>query len=303
MNKVINFLLNRNVILIFALLLGLTTGTYAHYLKDYTLYFLMVVMIFSTTGINLTYFQPLKQTIKPTLQGILLSYVIFGSLIIFLAWLFAPNDEIFYGFVIIAATPPGVAILPFTYVLKGNVKYSITALLGTFIASIFITPFIIYVFTDNQDVSSWDIILFTLKLIIVPIFLSRLLLFKKIEGVVMKIRGKVVDFGLALVMYVAIGVNQHVFYSNFSSLFIIIGILFFMIFVLGFIYEKYLRSKKEPIDAMISKLLFLTIKSSGFAIVTALTFYNETVAIPASVISIFILLYFIYLSFKTKSER
>ena len=47
----------------------------------------------------------------------------------------------------------------------------------------------------------------------------------------------------------------------------------------------------------------LTIKSSGFAVVTALTLFGKEAAIPSAVMAIFVLLYLLYLSFRMEYKK
>jgi len=64
MNQIINFIfkviLNRNFILVFAVVMGLLFGNYANYIKDYTIYILAITMVFSTTGIDSKALLPIK---------------------------------------------------------------------------------------------------------------------------------------------------------------------------------------------------------------------------------------------------
>ncbi len=48
----------------------------------------------------------------------------------------------------------------------------------------------------------------------------------------------------------------------------------------------------------VSRTLLLTIKSSGFAAVTAFSLFGDRAAIPSAVMAIIVLLYLIYLSFR-----
>ena len=125
MNQIINFILkiilNRNFFLVFAVIMGISFGNYASYIKEYTIYVLAITMVFSTTGIDSKALLPIKKLFKPMLVGTVLNYFVFGAVVLILAWFLMPTKELFMGFVIIVAAPPGVAIIPFSGILKGDI--------------------------------------------------------------------------------------------------------------------------------------------------------------------------------------
>jgi len=176
-------------------------------------------------------------------------------------------------------------------VLNGNSNYSIIGFIGVFLASILLTPAIITLFTSSAGVPPLQIVLLMVKLIIVPLLLSRLLLHRKILPMVEKSRGQIVNWGFALIIYTAVGINRSFFFEDYHLIFLSALTLFISIFVLGTVYEFLNSLFQRPYPIILSETLMLTIKSSGFAVVTALTLFGENAAIPSAVMSIFVLLY------------
>lgn len=303
MGTIKKIILNRNFILIVSVLLALIFGDIAHYIKNYTFYILAIVMTFSTTGINTKDLFPLKTMIKPMIIGSFLNYVVFGAIIITLAYFLMPTSELFIGFVIIASTPPGVAVIPFSGILHGDLKYGVIGTLGAFLSSLFFAPLILNLFSGLEGgINSMDLFWTMVKLVIVPLILSRLLLYKPIYPTVQKIRGKIVDFGFAIILFTAIGLNRQVFFNDFKTLALVTLVLFLSIFVLGFLHARLCKFMKFDPKISITQNLLLTIKSSGFAVVTALTLFGEEAAIPSAILSIVILAYLIYLNMTKKSH-
>lgn len=290
--------LNRNSILIAGLLSGFFFGDYAHHIKGYTFYLLALVMTFSTSGIPAKSLWPPHTILKPMLTGAILNYLVFGLVVISSAYLLVPDKTLFYGFIVIAAAPPGVSIIPFTYILKGNIHYAILGTLGAFIASVFMTPFIVRVFGNSSEINSSQLLIMMLKLVALPMLLSRFLLYKPVFPVVEKIRGKVVDWGFATIIFVAVGINRHVFFSDFKTILIIGLILFISTFFLGWLYDLISMKLSGHKKINIAKNLLVTTKSSGFSVVTAMTIYGERAAIPSAVLAVFVLLYFLFRSVK-----
>jgi BASS family bile acid:Na+ symporter len=297
MQSIKKIILNRNFILIVSVILGLTIGDIAHYIKDYTFYILAIVMTFSTTGINRKDLFPLKSMIKPMIIGSLLNYVVFGTVIITLAYFLMPTPKLFLGFVIIASTPPGVAVIPFSDILHGDLKYGVLGTLGAFLSSLLFAPLILNMFSGLEGgINSMDLFWTMVELVLIPLILSRLLLYKPIYPTVQKIRGKVVNYGFAIILFTAIGLNRQVFFSDFKTLALVSLVLFISIFVLGFVYAQLCKFMKFDPKISITQNLLLTIKSSGFAVVTALTLFGEEAAIPSAILSIVILAYLIFLN-------
>ncbi len=251
-------------------------------------------MTFSTTGIKFSMLADYKSVLNVSFESVLLNYIIHGAIILIPAY-FLLDESIFNGFVVIAATPPGVAILPFTYTFKGDLDYSFKGILGVYLLSIFITPLIIAVFSENVSLDPVVIITVIIKIIVIPIILSRFLLIKKILPFTKKIRGKVVDWGFALIIYTAVAINRDIIFSDINNVLITSIILFLAIFLSGIIYLFISRKQKNK-KLQISKNLMLTVKGSGFAIAVTLILFEQKSAIPAAVMSIMVLLWLITLN-------
>ncbi len=303
MQFIFNLLRNRNFVLVLAVVLGLVIGDYAGSIKAYTTYILAIVMTFSMTNIRTSSLYPPKTLLKPMLIGILLNYLVYAVVMIGLAYFLIEDKELFYGFVVIATTPPGVAIIPFSYILKGDVEYSIKGVLGAFLCTVFVTPFAVGWITGNEGIATLDLFLLMVKTIVIPLIVSRFLLMAPLFKVVDKIRGKVVDWGFAVLIFIAVGLNRQVFFSEPAILLRIALILFVTHFVMGLIYEKlFLFLKRDKVKVM-SENLLLTIKSSGFAVVTAITLFGQKAAIPTAGLAIFVLLYLLFLSFRMEMKE
>lgn len=303
MNWLKKLFLNRNFILVMAVILGLAVGDWAVYLKKITFYVLAVVMTFSTTGISTRSLFPVKKIIKPFFTGILLNYFVFGTVCITAAWFLMPDKELFYGFVVIAATPPGVAIIPFSGILKGDMNYSILGVLGAFLASVILAPLMVGIFAGSDNVNTLHLFFLMLWLIIIPMLVSRLLLYKKIFPVVTRIRGKVVDWGFAIIIYTAVGLNRDVFFSDFRILLLSSLVLFISVFLLGTVYEYTAKKMLRNRQIIMSQILLATVKSSGVSVVMALSLFGTTAAIPSAIMAVFVLLYLLYLSFRIELKK
>ncbi len=288
------FFSNRNVILISALIFGFLIPSGGKYISAFIIYILALVMSFSTTGVQLKMLKEIKSVVKITLISIFLNYIVLGGIILILAYFFT-DKQTFYGFIVIAASPPGVAIIPFTYSFKGDLNYSFKGFLGTYLFSIILTPLIIWIFARDTEIDINHLLLLILQIIVIPMILSRILLLKKLIGTVAKLRGKVVDWGFAIILYTAVALNKELILGNVNLVISSFLILFAGMFVSGSVF-LYLNRNNKNRPKVISENLMLTIKSSGFAVTTILALFDRSSAIPAVVLSIMVLLYIITLN-------
>jgi BASS family bile acid:Na+ symporter len=301
--RIFKTLFNRNLILIAAIFIGLAFNQYANFLKDYNFYILALVMTFSTTGISMRGLLPVSKSLKNMGMAIILGYFIFSSVLLILSWFLLDNKFLFYGMVIIAASPPGVAVIPFTHILKGDMNYTMVGTLGTYLASVVLAPVIILFFSGGEGLSPLDLLVIMVKIILVPFIISRFLLYKPIYKVVEKIRGKVVDFGFSLIIYTAVGLNRDVFFQNFEVLALISIILLLAMFGLGTLYEIISHKMRIEPEKAVSQKLLLTIKSSGFTASASMAIFGREAAIPSAVMAVLVLVYLLYLSIRNDIKQ
>jgi len=298
--RILKILLNRNVILIGAIILGMTFGKLSITLKDYNIYILAMVMTISTTSISAKGMLPISKSIKTMGISILLGYLIFSSVLLLLSWFLIDNKYLFLGMVIIAASPPGVAVIPFTHILKGDINYTMIGTLGAYLASIVIAPLIILFFSGSESLSPLLLLIIMVKIIVIPFLLSRLLILPKIYPTIIKIRGKLVDFGFALIIYTAVGLNRSVFFENFEILALISFIFILSMFGIGALHGIISKRLKTTKEIAISQNLLLTVKSSGFTASTSMAIFGKEAAIPSAILAVLVLVYLLYLNIRSE---
>ncbi len=297
-----NLLLNRNSILVFAVIAGLVLGDFAAAIKDYNMFILGITMTFSMTGLNLLLLNNPLKIGKTLLMGFVLNYLLFGAIILPIACWLMPSDELFYGFVVIVAAPPGVAIIPFSYILKGKVDYAIIAVTGAFISSIVVAPLLVEVLAKSKGINPYNLFITMVQLVIIPLLLAQVLRTKRLFLTIQKIRGKVVDWGFALLIFVAVGVNRDVFFTNPKTLLLVVITIAAGTFGLGLIFNQIAKRLKIPSDLTITQNMLATIKSSGFSVFTALALFGKEAAIPSAILAVMVLVYLIFLSLRTSNS-
>jgi bile acid:Na+ symporter, BASS family len=249
-------------------------------------YSLAFVMIFSTSGFSFRNWVPVKNLFKPLAWSVLLNYIIFSLLIILLAWLFFRNEAtypFYIGFVLVAAAPPGPSVIPFSAILKGDNNFSVTGVFGLHLLAMIITPAILLIFLGQALINPQVILSIMLQLIIIPLLISRFLRHPKALPSIEKVRETLIKWGFFFVITPIVGMSAPVFLSQPAYVLQISGILFFTMFVLGFLYHIMMRRLGNSRPFIISSTLMMVIKSSAFAAVTAFTFFRgeAMVALPS----------------------
>lgn len=305
MQKIINLLFNRNSLFVLAILSGFIFPDSAVHLKSMILPIFAVVMAFSLTGISLNEFFPLRQLVRPMVTGILLCYLVSGLTILILVWLISPAERFYPGFIVVAAAPCGVGVIPFSLILKGDVKLAAFGVLGSYLASFILAPAFLKIMASSIQVPYGELFKVLLFLIFIPFVFSRLLLIKGIRDKVVNIRGKIVNVGFGIVIYTIIGMNRDVFFYDFENLLPVIAITLLATFGLGNLYYwinvKVFKHRK--VGEVISNMLMVSIKNNGFAITLVVILFPPEAGIPPVVMGLSLILYFLFLSYKFRDNK
>jgi len=292
------FLGHRNFILPLAFILGFAFPQLAQWTKSLTIPALALVMTISIAQIPTREILKWRSLAQPLAIGILFNYLFLASLLLIFTQWFNFSESIRVGMILVASAPPGVAVLPFTSLLAGNSILSLFATFGTYLSSMFIMPGLIWLLTGSATFPMSKLVITLVELIVLPIILSRFLLFKNFYQTIIPWKGTIVNWGFFVVFLTVIGLNQKTFLEQPDVLIKIFFIAFTSTF-LGFILLNFLLKKigitqKERI----SMILLGTFKNSGFAAAIALTLFDETASLPGAIISAVYALYMIWLGSK-----
>ena len=299
---IINTVRHRNFVLILAVIVGLIFGPTLKFMADISFYVLAAIMVVATTGFSLHAWFPLQKAVKPILFSTFLNYVLFTLVMVGFSYLILPYDY-WIGFVIIAVAPPGVAIIPFTTLLKGDISYAVSGVFGAHLTAMFMAPAILLLFVGESNITPKEIVMVLVQLIIIPIIISRFLRFPSIKPFFDQYRGKMTNWGFFFVIAPIIGINRNLFFTDPVNLALVVLVFIVGMIILGMAYQLVAWKTGMDNGRNITTTLMLTIKSSAFAAVTAYTYFDEKAALPSAVMSVFVIVYFIvfpYVNWKIK---
>ncbi len=299
--KFFKLLNHRDFALSLAIVAGLILGEKSEFLADISLYTLMLAMISSTINFSFKSWKDPYNVIKPVSSSFLLSYVVFGTITLAISWLLLSHtgmEGLWVGFILLVAAPPGPAIIPFSNMLNGDSNYSTTGLFGLYILAMILTPAILFLFLGASLISPVMIFVIMAQLIIIPLLVSRFLRHPKVLPYAQKASGTFTKWMLFLVLTPIIGMNREIFFREPLFLLITALILAVSVFLLGWLYNIIMIKAKASRAFIISSTFMMVIKSSVFAAVIAFRFFEDEpiIAMPAAVMSIYIILFAIFYS-------
>lgn len=303
MPKLKDLLGNRNFILILALILGLALGQGARLTAELVLPALALVMMLSMTGVEGSLFRSPRTWLSPLLVGLTMNYIVQGGLTLILSSLLIQEEAFKTGYVLFAAVPPAVGVIPFTGFLGGDIEFSILATLGCYLSAFIIIPLILYALLGFGGNLQIQLISTMVQVIIIPIILSRLLIRTGAVKRLARVRGPLINWCFFLVIYTTVGLNRQVFFSQPLTLVPAAVLAVTNSFLLGTTIEQVGKLLKFDPKRTISMVLLGTSKNAGLAAGLALTLFSRETAVPSTVQTIFMLTYVILLDLKRSQMR
>ena len=291
---------NSNFIFLIAFLLGLFSGGFASMLKEYILPALVLIMSLSTTQITLTELTRAKNYLWDILLVFVINYLFLSGLILLANDLLIKDHDLYVGFVVMAAIPSAVAVLPFTYLLRGEMMVSLMGSACLYLLALVVAPLISLQLLDVARIEPLKLVTVLIQMILVPFLISRLILKWKGFRHVRENTNLLVNLAFFLIIYAVIGMNRSVFLKHFDILIIVSLVAFLRTFVSGHIVDLLSRLVGTDRERRMSYVLFGSFKNLGLAAAIAIVLFNERAAIPAAVAIPFELLFFIWFNYFQK---
>jgi bile acid:Na+ symporter, BASS family len=300
MSKMKTILRNRNVIFLLALAAGLLIPYAVPVTRHLVLPALALAMTLSMTDITSDLFLRPRSLFFPALLGIIMSYIILGNIIIGISALVIRDEMLWNGFVLLAAAPPAVAVIPFSGFLRGNGPLSLIGTVGAYLGALVIIPLISFTLLGSATFDLYKLLMITLELIILPLAISRLLLREGWDKRIESSRGAITNWSFFVVLYTMIGLNQSIIINQPATLLTVAFISIVSMFLLGFLIDWVCSLFHIPLETRTSLVLLGTLKNQGLAGGLALALFSQEASLPAAVSTMFMVVYVIWLDFKKR---
>jgi bile acid:Na+ symporter, BASS family len=287
------FLLDRNLIFTVALVLGLGAPWAALYLRPMMLPLLALIIVISSLSIGPEAFRSPKSVLGNALAGIGVNYLLMTGVILAAGLYLVSDPELRTGFILVAAIPPAVAVIPFGEMLGGNRELSLFGVVGGFVAAFPLLPLITLVFIGSDILQTGRLVLILAELIVVPFIVSRLLRALRLDIPAGPYKGLVTNLCFGIVFYIMVAANHEDIVSHPSGLVWPAAIGFLVMAVSGGIASAVSRLFSADRATRISLVLLATLKNNAVSAGLALLLFSERTALPSVIMTILMIPYII----------
>ncbi len=268
------------------LVVGLLTGGFPpEYSRDIQQLALILAMGFSLTEISFQGISP-KGEARNIAAALLMSYGVLGGLVLLYAG-FSTDPDIRNGWVLMAAVPPAVLVVPLTSLLHGDVRASLISDAVLYLLGLLTVPGLCFLFL-GQAVPIEDLVIQTLLLIGVPIVVSRpLRRWSRIHDV----RTSAVSVTFFFLVLAIAGSARGELLGRPDLVAGLAGLAMLRTFGLGLVIFGLTRALRLSRKARIATVAFAGFKNLGLTVVLAASFFTPTASLPAIVSLIFEILW------------
>src|SRR5438128_910523 len=267
------------------LVVGFATGGFPAYSKQMTEVSLILGMTFSLTESSISGISS-REELRRFLVAFGMSYVVLSGLILAFAVL-SPDPQIRNGWVLMAAVPPAIAVVPITSILKGDTRRSLVSLALLYLAGLGLVPAITLVFT-NQAAPFEELVLQTVLLIGVPLVASR---FLRRWSRVADFRGSGVSVSFFFLVVAIAGSTRAPLLAHPELIASLAVLAFGRTFLLGGVVFVLTRALRVPRAERVAVTAFSSFKNLGLTVVLAFAVFGPVATLPSIVYMVFEILW------------
>ncbi len=274
------------------LVVGLLTGGFpAAYSRIVQQVALVLAMAFSLTEISFRGISP-KAEARSIAAALVMSYGVLGGLVLLYASL-STDPNIRSGWVLVAAVPPAVLVVPLTSLLHGDVRASLISDAVLYLLGLVTVP-VLCILLLGQAVPIEDLVIQTLLLIGVPIVVSRPL---RRWSRIQEVRASAVSGSFFFLVLAIAGSARDELLGRPDLVVGLSGLALLRTFGLGLVLLGLTRTLRISRNARIATVGFGSFKNLGLTVVLAATFFAPAASLPAVVSLIFEILWLSTLPF------
>jgi BASS family bile acid:Na+ symporter len=271
------------------MLLGGFPEAYPRMNKDVAMFSLMVMMSFALCNLKLRGLAVANHTYSVQ-RAFVLSFLLSTGTTIVMAFLF--TGQVRDGWILEAAVPSAVSVIPFVLVLGGDLESTLVSSAGLYFIALLFTPFLTLVFI-GQAVSVMTLLWYVGFLIIVPIIVSR---FLRPLHIAPERRHIAINIAFSVLVIAVAGSNRGVFFGEPILLMALIVVAVVRTFGIGIALDLYNRRRGLRWGRRVPEVLFATHKNTGMAAALAIALIGDAAAVPATICMTVDIAWLIYVS-------
>lgn len=250
---------------------------------------LMVMMSLSLTNLRLRGLK-VSDHYSSILRAFALSMVLASGTSVLIAFLF--EGELRAGWIMVAAVPSAVSVVPFTYLMKGELEPTLVSTAVIYLSALAFTPLLTFLLL-GEAVDVMLLVTYVAILLLLPMMLSRPLRLLNIDP---KDRTAMVNIAFFMLIVAVAGPNRDIFFNDWKVLSILLVAALARIFGIGLLWDRHLRGKKVARGRRVPEVLFSSHKNTGMAATLAIALLGPEAAVPATVCAVVDIAWLIFLS-------
>lgn len=276
------------VMMLLGLVLGLLAGGLPAYTKEVSMASLAILMTLSLSNVRIGETRN-REHFEHAALALVVNYVLLTGLILAIGLLF--SDDLWPGWVLMAAAPSAVSIVPFTTVLGGQTSKALFSTAANYIVALGLMP-VMTLLLMGSAVSTMSLVYSLLLLIVLPMLASRFVLRANISK---QANTSMMNLMFALLIFAVAGSNRDAFLGEPLIVLAVSAACVVRTFGSGLATEFVLRSSGVPKQSRISYVLFASYKNLGLTATLAIALFEPIVAVPATICIVFEVVWVIFL--------
>lgn len=263
------------------LVVGFVTGGFPAYSREISQLALALGMTFALTEISFAGISP-RAEFRRFVYSFGMSYGLLSGLLLTFA-LLSPDPAVHDGWVLMAAVPPAIAVVPITAYLRGDTRRAVISLALLYLVGLLLVPLITLAFT-HQTVPLGDLVLQTILLIGLPMVASRpLRRWRRIADV----RTSAVSVSFFFLVIAVAGSTRDPLLAR-SELLVPLALFSFVrTFGIGAVVFGLGRRFRLPRADRVAMTAFASFKNLGLTVVLAFAVFGPIATLPSIVSLVF----------------
>ncbi len=269
------------------LALGVLLGGFPVLTKELSMASLALLMTLSLSNVRLGEARG-GGHVKDAAVALALNYGMLTVVILALGSMFP--EDLWWGWVLMAAAPSAVSVVPFTTIMGGRTSKALFSTSVNYLVALGLMPLMTLALIGSA-VSVESLVTSLLLLIVLPMAASRL-----VTRVDMGKRTKSVAMNLsfAILIFAVAGSNREAFFTEPWIVLAVSAASFVRTFGTGLGTEFLLRWRGTPKEDRIPQVLFASYKNLGLTATLAIALFEPVVAVPATICIVFEVVWVIF---------
>ena len=288
MMKASDVLQSYSAMMMLGLTVGIVVGGFPAFTKEISMGALALLMTISLTNVRMGEAKA-KGLSRDAALMLLLNYGVLTGVILLIGSLF--SEELWWGWVLMAAAPSAISIVPFTSILGGSTAKALVSTSANYMAALILMP-LISLALIGSSVSVSSLVVSLVLLIVFPMAFSRVLMRKDIEK---RTKTVVTNLSFFVMIFAVAGSNRNAFIDDIPMVAAVSAACIVRTFGTGYLTEFVLRRKAVPKEDRIHIVLFSGFKNLGLTATLAIALFEPIVAVPATICILFEVLWVISL--------